>query len=46
MSKKVSGGWGGLSKYSVYSWPNYVKVKARFGQVNDQVDIGYDWPSW
>ena len=35
-SKKVSGGWGGLSKYSVYSWPSFVKVKARFGQVGDQ----------
>ena len=32
-------GWGGgLSKYSVYSWPSFVKVKARFGQVGDQVD--------
>ena len=39
-SKKVSvggvGGWGGgLSKYSVYSWPSFVKVKTRFGQVSN-----------
>ena len=24
---------GGLSGYSVYSWPSFVKVKARFGQI-------------
>ena len=30
------GGWGvGLSKYSVYSWPSFVMVKTRFGQVSN-----------
>ena len=31
----VGGVVGGLSKYSVYSWPSFVKVKARFGQICD-----------
>ena len=37
VSKKVlvGGGGGGLSKYSVSPGPDFVKVKARFGQVSD-----------
>ena len=37
VSKKILDGvgWGGLSKFSVYSWPSFVKVKAKFGQVFD-----------
>ena len=27
-------------KFSVYSWPSFVKVKARFGQVGDWVGLG------
>ena len=31
---------GGLSRYSVYSWPSFVKVKARLGQVCDLARFG------
>ena len=30
-------GWGGLFDYSVKPGPDFVKVKARFGQVRDQL---------
>ena len=29
--------WGGLFDYSVKPGPDFVKVKARFGQVRDQL---------
>ena len=37
LKKFLVGGWvgGGLSKYGVYSWSSFVKVKARFGQICD-----------
>ena len=35
VKKSFGGWWGGLSKCSVYSWPSFVKVKTRFGQVSN-----------
>ena len=34
------GGGGGLFDYSVKPGPHFVKVKARFGQVSDQINQG------
>ena len=41
MSKKVSGGWWvGFLNLVSSPGPDFVKVKARFGQVGDQVGLG------
>ena len=34
------GGGGGLFDYSVNLWPRFIKIKAKFGQVSDQVNQG------
>ena len=36
--------WGGLFDYSVKPGPEFVKVKARFGQVGGQAGLGQVWP--
>ena len=38
------GGGGGLFDYSVKPGPDFVKVKARFDQVGDEVGQSYVWP--
>ena len=36
--------WGGLFDYSVKPGPEFVKVKARFGQVVCWAGLGQVWP--
>ena len=36
--------WGGLFDYSVKPGPEFVKVKARFGQVVGWAGLGQVWP--
>ena len=48
--KKFSGGWGGVVVACLIivstPGPGFVRVKVRFGQIGDEVGLGFVWSSW